>query len=375
MKIYLDNNATTEIDPRVASVFSEALINCWGNPSSIHELGQMAKAQLTKARRQIAQILGVKPLEVFFTASATESANQILKSAFLPDFRGHLITSDVEHPCVYSVAHWLVECGVNVTFLKAGEKGYISAEQVEEALQDDTRLVALMAVNNETGVKSDVSAIAHLLDQKGVPYFVDGVAWIGKEDVTLPKGVTACSFSGHKFHGPKGSAGLVLRSSFHLEPLIHGGPQEFNKRGGTENLPGAIALAAALSLCVKEKPWSEVAKMRDLMESLLAESVPPVHIFGQGNRICNTSCIAFPGVDGESLIMSLDLQGVFVSHGSACSSGSLEPSRVLMNMGADKALARSSIRISLGRFTTEEEVREAAKIIAKTVSSLRRFSQ
>lgn len=373
MNIYLDNNSTTRVDPRAASLYAEALESYWGNPSSIHKPGQAAKTQLTKARRKLAEILGVKPLEVYFTSSATEAANHVLKG-FFEDCKGHLITSDVEHPCVYSVAHYLQSRGVEVTFLKAGSKGFVSDAQVAEAVKDSTRLVALMAVNNETGVKTPIEAIAALLKSKKIPFFVDGVAWIGKEPVTLPAGVTACSFSGHKFHAPKGIAGLVLRGAS-PEPLVHGGPQEFNKRAGTENLAGALALAEALQLALEKTYWKEMEHLRSLLETLLKEKAAPVHIFGEGERVCNTLSIAFPGSDGESLVMSLDLQGLFVSHGSACSSGSLEPSRVLMNMGADKALARSAIRLSLSRYTTEDEVRQAAEIIASTVASLRRFSQ
>lgn len=358
-KIYLDNNATTCLAKEVIVFLKEEIEVGYGNPSSIHSFGQEARNKLTKARRQIADFLGIKPSELIFTSGGTESANMILRGLS----PGHLITSSVEHSCVFKTASlW-----PDVTFLQTGPYGAVTAEQVEQAIKPTTRLIALMAVNNETGVKTDIQAIAKVAERHSIPFFVDAVALIGKEPFSFPNGVSAFSFSGHKFHALKGVGGLAVRSSLKWASLITGGEQEMGKRGGTENMLGILSLAKACTLA----PSASIERLRNQFESLIQNALPDVFINGEGPRIGNTSNLSFLGVDGESLLMNLDLHGIAASHGSACSSGSLEPSRILLNMGLSHARAESSIRFSLSRFTTEEEILEAAETIIKLVRLMR----
>ncbi len=367
-RIYLDNNATTEIDPRVLEAMYLEMKDRFGNPSSIHSFGQEARNRLTKARRNIASFLGVKPSELIFTSSGSEAVNMILKGA-----GGHIITTDVEHSCVFATARHLSDQGRDVTFLPAGESGAVSADQVQAAIQPKTSLIAIMAVNNETGVKTDIEAIARIAEQERIPLFVDAVALVGKEIFEIPKGVSALCFSGHKFHAPKGVGGLFLRSSFKVPPLISGGHQENHKRAGTENTAAIVALEEAFAVLKEELPEvsMRMAGLRDHFESRIQSELSDVFVNGTGPRVCNTSNLSFIGLDGESLLMNFDLAGLAVSHGAACSSGSLEPSRVLINMGLSKERAKSSIRFSLSRFTTRQEIDRAVDIIVKVAGDMR----
>jgi cysteine desulfurase len=380
-KIYLDNNATTQIDRRVVQTLSRAMEQHYGNPSSIHWCGRDARHQLIHSRDFIAQFFGVKPQEILFTSSGTEGANMVLQgilrgalSTPTSPSRSHIISSDVEHPCVYSTLKKLEKNGHQVTFLPAGQWGAITLEAIQSVLQPNTRLITLMAVNNETGVKSDIPAIAAWAHQAGIPFCVDGVSWLGKEIFSLPLGISAIWFSGHKFHGPKGCGFTILRRSLKVDPLILGGEQEYGRRGGTEDLPGIMGLAHALELVKMELPAAteRMERLRDKLESALIEQLSDVTVAGKGPRICNTLNMAFDKVDGETLLTYLDREGIAVSHGSACSSGALEPSRVLLNMGVPLALARSSLRFSLSRLTTEKEIDETIEILVQTVRRLRR---
>jgi cysteine desulfurase len=240
-------------------------------------------------------------------------------------------------------------------------------------LRKDTKLIVLMAVNNETGVKSDIEAIAAIAEESNVPFVVDGVALLGKEPFTIPSGVSAVAFSGHKLHAPKGSGMVFIRKRVKCTPLLFGGAQEFQRRAGTENLAAILGLAEAIRLLEVELPSAtkRMQALRDRLEEGIISSISDVTINGEAPRVVNTSNLSFEGVDGESLLMSLDLNGVAVSHGSACSSGSLEPSRILLNMGIPRARARSSIRFSLSRFTTRDEIERCIEIVIDVVGRLR----
>jgi len=366
-KIYLDNNATTELDPRVIEAMMEELHAGYGNPSSIHFFGQDARNRLTKARRLVASHFGFKPTEVIFTSSATEAVNMVIRGT-----TGEIITSAAEHPCVYAVAMEEREKGRPVHFLDPGKQGAVTVDQVRQAITPQTGLIVLMAANNETGVKTDIEAIAALALEYGIPFFVDAVAWIGKEPFFPPPGVTAFTLSGHKFHAPKGIGALFLRSSFKPGSLLIGGAQEYTKRAGTENTVGIIGLAKAIALLDQELPAAtdHMRQMRDRLERGILSRIPGAVVNGEGERIANTTNLSFEGVDGESMLMNCDLKGLAISHGSACSSGSLEPSRVIMSMGLGKERARSSIRFSVSRMTTEEEVDRAIEIVAATAEIL-----
>lgn len=370
-RIYLDNNASTQLDPRVLKALIAHLSEDTGNPSSIHSFGQAARSAINNARRIIASYLNVKPHEIIFTSGGTEGINMFIRG-LLGIETGHIITSSVEHSCVNSAIKFLEVQGCRTTFLSPGLWGAVKPEAVREAIRPDTRLIALMAVNNETGIKTDIDGVAAIAREAKIPFLVDGVSLLGKEQFTIPEGVSGMCFSGHKLHAPKGIGFSFIRSNMKLSPLISGGEQEYGKRGGTENASGIVALAEAIGILRSELPEAslKMEKLRDKFEKNLMGQLPNVGINGQGPRIVNTSNLWFAGVEGESLLTGLDMEGVAVSHGSACSSGALEPSRVLLNMGISDELARSSIRISLSRFTTEEEIDAAIGIIVRVVKKL-----
>lgn len=351
MKIYLDNNATTAIDPAVLSAMQ--IDSGPFNPSSIHSFGREARNMLTRARRSIAEMMGVRPKEIIFTSSGTEALNLLVRS--IP--KGHILTSNVEHSAVVTAIEGRAE------EIAVGKYGTVTPQQISSAIRPDTKAIVLIAANNETGVRLDIDGV---VDAAGrVPIILDGVALLGKENFSIPPGVSM-AFSAHKLHGPKGVGFAVSR--FPIKPLITGGGQEYGLRGGTENLSGILGLEKAISLFRPE--YSEqMRRLRDRLEGALL-SIPGAVVNGEGPRVCNVSNISFEGVDGDALLMNLDMAGVAVSHGSACSSGALEPSRILLNMGYSKERANSSIRFSLSRYTTEAEVDRAVEIVKKHCKSM-----
>ena len=363
--VYLDNNATTFIDPRVYEALIKCLVETPGNPSSVHQYGQKAKQALVHARDTIAKFLGVKSYEIVFSSGATEALSTLIRGIMENSSSGHIITSDLEHPAVFQTVKNLVDSGTKETkgytssILSPGAKGAPSPEDVRKAIKDDTKLIVLMAVNNETGIKTDIEGIARVAEEANIPFLVDGVALFGKELFSIPNGVSAMCFSGHKFHAPKGVGFSFIRKKLKFSPQIVGGGQQFNKRSGTENLPGIVALAKAVELLKEELPAATV-KMKQLQSKLemeLKKQNPNLLVTGEGfDRVGNTSNLCFQGVDGESLFMNLDQANFCVSHGSACSSGALEPSRVLLNMGLSQAQAKSSLRFSISRFTTDADI-------------------
>lgn len=367
--INLDNNATTQLDPNVLTAVLEELTQHYGNPSSAHTLGQESKSRLSKARQTIASYLNVRPSEIVFTSGGTESLNMIIQG-----IKGPIITSTVEHSAVYATVKYMESIGSPVTYLTPGLWGAITPEALKDVIHPNTALIALMAVNNETGVKSDIESIASIAAEAGVPLLVDGVALLGKETFTLPAGVSAMAFSGHKLHAPKGIGFAFIRSTFRPRPLLYGGEQEQGRRGGTENIAGIIGLAEAVKILSKELPEGtlKMTSLRDKLESALISSLPHVTINGQGPRICNTTNLSFGGIEGETLLAALDLENIAVSHGSACSSGALEPSRILLNMGISRENARASIRFSLSRFTTEQEIDYCIATVIRLVTKLRK---
>ncbi len=372
-RIYLDHNSSTPIDKRVLQAVIQEIEEGIGNPSSIHSHGRKRHQKLEQCRQILAQFLKVKPQEIIFTSGGTEGANFLLHGILHGNDKGHLITSNGEHSCVYQIAKELEKRGCEVSFLETGLWGAIHPEAVKAAIRPSTRLISLMAVNNETGVKTDIEAIALIAQEARIPFIVDGVALLGKEAFTIPLGVSAMFFSGHKWHAPKGVGFVFCRSFLKIMPLLQGGSQEFNRRAGTENLPGIAGLAAAIEILNKElKEGSEhMQRMRDRLEEGLVTRLEHVVVNGQGPRIVNTSNLSFLGVDGESLLMSLDMEGISVSHGSACSSGAIEPSRILLNMGVSYAQACCAIRFSISRFTTEQEIDSCLETVVRNVTRLR----
>src|SRR5579862_123169 len=373
-RIYLDNNATTGIDARVLDAMLAELSTLPSNPSSSHYFGQQARQRLQQARESIASFLHVKSHEILFTSGGTESLNMLIRGSLHNAKSAHVITTNVEHSCIYNTLSVLSASGIEVSFLSGGLLGAVHAEDIRAAIRPDTRLIIASAVNSETGVKQDIEAIAHIAHTAKIPFIVDGVALLGKELFTIPQGVSAMGFSAHKFHGPKGAGFAFLRSSFKIQPLLTGGDQEFGMRAGTENLPGIIGMAKAIELLHSELPSAthRMALLRDKLESGLLVHANPVIVNGMGSRVANTCNLSFPETQGEDLLIALDMAGIAVSHGSACTSGALEPSRVLTNMGIPHHIARSAIRFSLSRNTTEKEIDTCIEQVSRIVERLRK---
>jgi cysteine desulfurase len=366
-RIYLDNNATTGLDPRVLQAMLQDLSDQPANPSSIHFYGQEARKRLYRARESIAQILNVTPNELIFTSGGTESLNMLIQGFYTLNPLQHIVTSNVEHSCVLNTLQALEKKGARVTYLPAGLWGNVQLFQIENL---DPDIMIFSSVNNETGVKLDIEAIAYFAEKRRIPLIIDGVCHLGKEPFIIHKGVTAAAFSGHKLHAPKGIGLTFLRKKTPLNPLIYGGNQEHAKRAGTENLAGIVGLAKAIELLPLELPAAS-ERMKTLISHLhtnLKQMLPDLNINGQGPIVCNTANIAFTTLDAESLLFQLDQKGVAVSHGSACSSGALEPSRILLNMGLSQEIARSSLRFSLSRWTTLEEIDTTCNIIRTLIT-------
>lgn len=322
------------------------------NPSSVHSMGRAARVRLSDARNRIAKVLNVKASELLFTSGATEAMNALTQR-----LEGHIITTDIEHP---SLQVPIQRYGDRVTYLQTGTWGAVLPEQVEQAIRPETRYIIMSAVNSETGVKQPIGDIAKIAKERGIHLIVDAVAWFGKDAFEIPPGVSAMVFSSHKVHGPTGIGLIWLSPHFKFTPMILGGHQEYERRAGTENLPAIMGLAMAFSLIELPKP-----ELRDYLEEGIREFYPEMRVNGLGPRVHNTTNIAFAGIDGEMMLMELDMAGIAVSLGSACSSGGLEPSRVLLNMGLSRELARSSIRFSLSRYTTREEITYVLETLKK----------
>ncbi|HMD82876.1 MAG TPA: cysteine desulfurase family protein, partial [Anaerolineales bacterium] len=319
-RVYLDNNATTVIDPEVLRVFFQALEEVFANPSAIYEEARSAKMHLQQARQEIADCLHAATNEIVFTSCATESINALLRGVFGYAPRGHLITSSLEHAAVWQTARDLQTQGVDVTFLPGDISGRVHPDQVRQALRPDTKVIALMAVNNETGVINDIEEIGRIAYEHGCACIVDGVAMLGKMPVTIHKGISAMVFSGHKFHAPKGSSFSFIRKGLVLHSFITGGNQEFGRRAGTENVAGSLALACAVRHATQEidKKVAEMKALRDEFEARIIQKWPFVVVNGSAPRVCNTSSLTFAGIDGEALVMYADLHGLSCAMGSAC---------------------------------------------------------
>lgn len=378
--LYLDHNATTPLDRQVLHVMHDALERLFGNPSSLHLKGRESRSALQKARGVIAGFLGFRPQELTFCSGGTEGMNMLLRGWCRMHPNGHVITSSGEHACVYETLVGLQQEGQKVTFLSPGLHGAVLPESVEPYLQEEEErqerrplLLVFMAVNNETGVKTDLNGMAQLALKYRAHLFVDGVASLGKEGGAIPIGVTAFCCSGHKIHGPKGIAAVAIRG-WRCPPLLTGGGQELSQRAGTENLPLIVAFAEAVKCvaCSQAEDLPRIMKLRDRFEQALFQEIPGSVRHGSGPRVGNTSNLSFLGVDGEALLIALDQMGIAASHGSACASGALEPSRVLKEMGVPREQASCAIRFSLGRTTTEEEMTRATASLCQIIPNLRR---
>lgn len=371
-RCYFDHNATTPVSPEVLQAYSRALAEIPGNPSSVHHFGQRARQALDDARSQIAAALACKPGEIVFTSGGTEADNLAIFGASRAAARRppHIVTSSVEHPAVLAACAQLEKEGASVTYLPVDGNGLVDPDGVRRALRPETVLISIMHANNETGVIQRVEEIARIAHEQGIPFHCDGVQAAGK--IAPCRECDLYSISGHKIFAPKGIGALVVRNGVKVQPVLYGGRQERARRAGTENVPGAVALAAALS-SVDPAAWARIAALRERMEASILDSLPGAQVNGAGApRLPNTSNIRIPGVSAEALVIALDLEGFAVSTGSACSSGAVEPSHVLKAMGLPANDARASVRISLGPSNTEEQVAALAGAVVRLAQRLRR---
>ncbi len=379
-RYYFDHNATTPVSQEVLEAFLPAVRDVCGNASSIHYDGQLAKQRLEMARRQLAHTLGCEPKEIVFTSGGTESNNLAILASVRSSAKAarHLITTRIEHPSVLKACEQLEREGVAVTLAPVGSDGVVDPVEIRRAIRPETVLISVMHANNETGAVQPVSRIASIASEAGVPFHVDGVQAFGKLPVRPSTiGADFYSISGHKVSVPKGIGALYVKKGSLAGGLLFGGRQEHGLRAGTENVAGAVGLGrAAVSIDEsREEETERIRNLRALLEQGILARVPSVSInSSSAPRLPNTSSISFDGIEGEALVISLDLKGFAVSSGSACSSGAVEPSHVLLAMGLSPERARSSLRFSLGRSNTLEQVDALIDAVADSAAHLRRLS-
>lgn len=376
--VYLDHNATTPLDPRVREAMLGWLGGRHGNPSSIHRFGQAARNAVEEAREKVAALLGARPPEIVFTASGTEANNAVLFDlARRAGGRGHLVISAIEHPSIREAAARLQKEGFEVTRVSPGADGVVPAAAVADALRPDTVLVSLMLANNELGTLQPVAQVAAACRERGVPVLCDAVQAVGKIPVDVHAlGVDYLTLGAHKFHGPLGAAALWVRKGTEIAGHLVGGSQERRRRASTENVPAIVGLGEAAAVVLDEGParTAHLAALRDRFEAGLG-AIPGAILHCTGSpRLPNTSHVAFPGAEGEALLIRLDLAGFAVSTGSACSSGTVEPSKTLLAIGLSPEEALSSLRVSFGVPNTVDEVDAFLAALAREVAELRRLS-
>ena len=377
--IYLDNNATTRVAPEVVEAMMPAFGPLYGNASSMHTFGGQMGHYIQKAREQVAGILNADPEEIVFTSCGSESDNSAWYSATetQPEKR-HVITTKVEHSAVLAYGHYLEDKGYEVTWLGVDDKGRLNLEELDRAIRPDTARVSMMFANNETGTVFPIADVARIVKSHGVQLHVDAVQAVGKEIIDLKKlPIDYLALSGHKLHAPKGIGALYIRRGTRFRPYLKGGHQERGRRAGTENVPYIIGLGKACELAAAnmEKERTQVAALRDRLQAGLLAAIPHCKINGdQEHRLPNTLNISFEGVEGEALLLQLDQYGICASSGSACTSGSLEPSHVLRAMGVPFNYAHGSVRFSLSRYNTEAEIDRVIEVMPNIVSELRKIS-
>ncbi|HXA84991.1 MAG TPA: cysteine desulfurase family protein [Candidatus Dormibacteraeota bacterium] len=390
-RVYLDNNATTPVLPEVFEAMRPFYLEQFGNASSIHHYGQHARGAVEKARASVAALLNARPAEIVFTSGGTEADN--LGIFGLVQRGDHVITSTIEHSAVTNTCKRLEQMGCEVTFVPVNSRSEIDPEDVRKALRANTRLISIMMANNETGVIQPVEEIGKIAQEADVFFHTDAVQAAGKVEIDVKKiQCDALSISGHKIHAPQGTGALYIKKGTLIQPQIYGGSHERQRRAGTENLPGIVGIGKAAEI---SQHWllrpltptpgvngaresggpAEMAAMRDRLQDAIVGSMEDVGVNGQGaTRVPNTTNLWFDHIEGEALVIALDLKGLAVSSGAACSSGAIEPSHVLLAMGLPHQRARASIRISLGKQTTQEDIDFAMKVVPETVARLREIS-
>ena len=377
LRIYLDNNATTPVLPEVLEAMRPYFGERFGNASSIHHHGQETRAAVERARDAVARLLGCRVAEVVFTSGGTEGDN--LAIVGLTSAGDHVVTSSIEHHAVLLTCKHLEENGCEVTYVPVDGRGLVDPDDVRRALRSNTKLISIMMANNETGVLQPVEEIGKIAAEADVYFHTDAVQAAGKVPIDVKRiACDALSISGHKMHAPQGVGALYVRRGTHLQPLFFGGRHERSRRAGTENVPGIVGLGKAAELAMQGFEHSDDKKMstlRDRLQRGILAQAEEAGVNGEGaQRVPNTSNIYFDHIEGEAMVISLDLKGLAVSTGAACSSGAIEPSHVLVAMGLRADRARASIRFSLGKQSTEEEVDIALALVPETVARLRELS-
>lgn len=379
-RVYLDNNATTTVAPEVFEAMRPYFVDDYGNASSIHLRGQRARSAVEASREQLARLLNARPSEIVFTSGGTESDNQSLFGivrASRPEAK-HVITTTIEHSAVLHTAKELEKRGVRVTYVPVGPSGVVDPADVEKAIEPDTVLISVMHANNEIGTIQPLEEIGRIAREHDVYFHTDAVQSVGKIPVDVERlGVDLLSLSAHKLHGPKGVGALYVRKGTILRPLMYGGHHERDRRPGTENVPGIVGLGKAAELAGRHLAdgMRRVGRLRDRLEEGILSCVPLATISGDtSRRLPTTSNISFDYIEGEGFVIAMDLKGVECSTGAACSSGSVEPSHVLTAIGRKPEQARSSIRFSLGKFNTAEDVDYALELLPRVVEQLRSLS-
>jgi cysteine desulfurase len=377
-RFYFDHNATTPLAPEVLETVVSCLGQVYGNASSIHHYGQSAKQRLEQARRQLAALLHCQPTELIFTGGGTEADNLAIVGAARAAVKGHVVTTAIEHPAVLMAVKQLEREGFAVTGVRVGSNGIVNPDDVRRALRPDTLLVSVMHANNELGTVQPIAEIARVTRAAGVLLHSDGVQALGKIPVDVEAlGVDLYSVSAHKLYAPKGVGALYARKGAKLSPIVYGGHHERDRRPGTENVPGIAGFGAAADLAAAAltADTERIGTLRDRLENAVLARIPGSGVNGsRWNRVPNTSNLYFDGIDGEALTIALDLRGFAVSTGAACSSGAIAPSHVLTAIGLDADRARASMRFSLGRANTAEQVDALVEALAGSVQHLRRIS-
>jgi cysteine desulfurase len=376
-RVYLDNNATTPLLPEVFEAMRPYFLEKFGNASSIHQQGQQARAAVEQARERVAELLNCRPAEIVFTSGGTESDNLALFGMVKPG--DHIITSVVEHHAVLNACKRLEELGCTVTYLPVDGRALVDPDDVRRALRPETKLISIMLANNETGVVQQIAEVGRIAAEADVYFHTDAVQAAGKLPLDVKQ--IACDLltvSAHKIHGPQGIGALFVRKGTLLQPLLYGGRHERSRRAGTENLPGIVGLGKAAEIAQRgfsDGSVQRMAELRDRLQTAILGAVEQIGVnSGDAPRVPTTTNVHFDCIEGEAMVIALDLKGLSVSTGAACSSGAIEPSHVLTAMGLSADRARASIRFSLGKQTTAEDIDFAAALIPQVVARLREIS-
>lgn len=381
MKVYLDNSATTALDKEVLEQMIPYFTDTFGNPSSLHNYGRKALKAVDESREIIAKCIGAKANEIYFTSGGSESDNWALKGVVKASKqkKKHIITSCIEHPAIMDTLAYLEEKeNVSVTYLPVDKDGRVNVKDIEDSITDDTILVSVMFANNEMGAIQPIAEIGKICKEEGILFHTDAVQAMDSQNIDVNElNIDLLSMSAHKFHGPKGIGVLYIRSGVKIDRLIHGGHQERRMRAGTTDTPLIVGMAKALEIAFRDRAENNarISSLRDAFVKRVLDEIPFVYLNGgMEHRLPNNANLSFAYIEGESILINLDLAGVAVSSGSACSSGSLEPSHVILALGVKEELAHSSIRFSLGKDTTQEEMDYTFDVLKASVERLRQMS-